>query len=49
MMGDEPLDLEVRHPFLFFIMNEEIDTVLFVGKVVDPTDLSTITNMAHKL
>ncbi|PSN48961.1 hypothetical protein C0J52_11362 [Blattella germanica] len=36
-IGGEFVDFHADHPFLFFIQDETTGTVIFVGKVVDPT------------
>uniref|UniRef100_A0A2M4BP84 Putative serine proteinase inhibitor n=1 Tax=Anopheles marajoara TaxID=58244 RepID=A0A2M4BP84_9DIPT len=33
----DPFEFEANRPFLFYILDEETNTVLFVGKVIDPS------------
>uniref|UniRef100_A0A2M3ZE78 Putative serine proteinase inhibitor n=1 Tax=Anopheles braziliensis TaxID=58242 RepID=A0A2M3ZE78_9DIPT len=33
----DPFQFEANRPFLFYILDEETNTVLFVGKVIDPS------------
>ncbi len=35
--GDWPIVFRADHPFMFFIMHKETDSILFMGKVEDPT------------
>jgi len=39
-LGDdtsEPLEFIVNRPFIFFIFDEDTGTILFMGRVLDPT------------
>ncbi|KAJ9580155.1 hypothetical protein L9F63_004172 [Diploptera punctata] len=40
-MGGESVNFYARHPFMFFIQDEKNGTVIFVGKLVDPTNSDT--------
>ena len=33
---DDPIDVSIDHPFIFIIQDIETDTILFVGRVVNP-------------
>jgi serpin B len=35
-MPEEPLSFKVDRPFLFFLVDNETGTILFMGRVSDP-------------
>jgi serpin B len=37
MMRGLPTSLDVNHPFLFLILERQTGTILFLGRVIDPT------------
>ncbi|MHC5007500.1 MAG: serpin family protein, partial [Planctomycetota bacterium] len=39
--GGRPLNFAVNHPFIFLIRDRETGSVLFLGRVVDPTRTAT--------
>ncbi len=33
-----PVNIDIRHPFIFVIYDKDTDAVLFLGRVLDPSE-----------